>query len=106
MEAIINACKIAGGTKKLALTLGVSQSAIAQWCSGVRPVPVERCFAIEQATGGAVTRRDLCPDKWHLIWPELAAKDATPPGRELVVIGEEEGARAKKRPRNQGGGRA
>jgi hypothetical protein len=23
-----------------------------------------------------VTRRDLRPDDWHLIWPELADKDA------------------------------
>ena len=29
-------------------------------------------LAIERATHGAVTRRDLRPNDWHLIWPELA----------------------------------
>ncbi|MNF93491.1 hypothetical protein D3C84_761700 [compost metagenome] len=28
---------------------------------------------IEHATGGAVTRKDLRPDDWAKIWPELAA---------------------------------
>lgn len=31
-------------------------------------------LAIERATNGAVTRRDLRPDDWHLIWPELATE--------------------------------
>jgi len=35
-------------------------------------VPVERCVAIERATKGAVTRRDLRPNDWLQIWPELA----------------------------------
>lgn len=26
---------------------------------------------IERESKGAVTRRDLRPDDWHLIWPEL-----------------------------------
>lgn len=30
--------------------------------------------AIEQDTAGAVTRKDLRPNDWHLIWPELAAQ--------------------------------
>lgn len=29
------------------------------------------CVQIEQATDGAVTRRDLRPDDWAQIWPEL-----------------------------------
>lgn len=29
------------------------------------------CVAIEQASGGAVTRKDLRPDDWAQIWPEL-----------------------------------
>lgn len=29
------------------------------------------CAAIERATGGAVTRREMRPDDWWLIWPEL-----------------------------------
>lgn len=30
------------------------------------------CVAIEVVTSGAVTRRDLRPDDWARIWPELA----------------------------------
>ena len=44
---------------------------VSQWASGTKPVPIERCPAIERATSGAVTRRDLRPDDWHCIWPEL-----------------------------------
>lgn len=34
------------------------------------------CVAIERATGGAVTRRDLRPDDWREIWPELVEQEA------------------------------
>lgn len=30
-----------------------------------------RCVAIERATSGAVSRRDLRPLDWREIWPEL-----------------------------------
>ncbi len=39
---------------------------------GRRPQP-RYCLAIERATSGAVTRRDLRPDDAHLIWPDIAA---------------------------------
>lgn len=32
------------------------------------------CVAIEQATGGRVSRADLRPDDWAAIWPELAER--------------------------------
>jgi DNA-binding transcriptional regulator YdaS (Cro superfamily) len=35
-------------------------------------VPVEHCVAVEKATKGKVTRKDLRPDDWKSIWPELA----------------------------------
>ncbi len=38
---------------------------------GVRPCAAELAVAIEQQSGGAVTRRDVCPDNWRKIWPEL-----------------------------------
>lgn len=53
-----------------------SDAQIRQWQHGYAdrlPSPVN-CVAIEQATKGAVTRQDLRPDDWHLIWPELAKK--------------------------------
>jgi DNA-binding transcriptional regulator YdaS (Cro superfamily) len=51
---------------------------ISQWANRVRQIPIERCPAIERATGGAVTRRDLRPDDWHVIWPELAEREPSP----------------------------
>lgn len=57
-----------GGAAKLATILGVSAQAISNWKE--RGVPIERCMAIETATGGTVTRRDLRAD-WKDIWPEL-----------------------------------
>lgn len=61
-----------GAASGLSRALGVAPSLVSQWASGDRPVPVDRCVAIERATNGAVTRRDLRPDDWQLIWPELA----------------------------------
>lgn len=49
---------------------------VSQWKNNRRPVPLEYMAVIEQATGGKVTRKDLRPDDWHLIWPELARKKA------------------------------
>jgi DNA-binding transcriptional regulator YdaS (Cro superfamily) len=59
-----------------ARAVGVSPDMVYQWIKGIRPVSAERCVAIEQATAGAVTRKDLRPDDWHLIWPELTNKEA------------------------------
>lgn len=79
MNKIQAACKVIGGQAALARALGVSPAVVNQWVSGVRPVPIERCVAIERATAGAVTRRDLRPDDWRDIWPELVDVIATEP---------------------------
>lgn len=63
-----------GGSTQLAEKLGVSISFMSQMASGVAAISPARCVFIEQATGGAVTRQELRPDDWNLIWPELAEK--------------------------------
>lgn len=65
------ACEAVGGISALARILGVKPPTVSQWAKSERPIPVERCFAIERATNGVVTRRDLRPDDWQEIWPEL-----------------------------------
>jgi DNA-binding transcriptional regulator YdaS (Cro superfamily) len=45
---------------------------VADWISRDKPVPVVHMAAIEAYTAGAVTRRDMRPDDWRRIWPELA----------------------------------
>jgi DNA-binding transcriptional regulator YdaS (Cro superfamily) len=65
------ACDIAGGQASLANKLGVTTPTVNQWVSNHRPVPIKQCVAIEKITGGAVSRKDLRPDDWEKIWPEL-----------------------------------
>lgn len=73
---IVAACRLLGGRRALAERLAVTQSAIGNWKA--RGVPIMIAAAIESATAGAVTRRDLRPDDWHLIWPELAVVEPNP----------------------------
>ncbi len=75
MDDIIDkACEAAGGLAKLAAAISQTPQTVANWRA--RGVPVVHCAAIEQATAGKVTRRDLRPDDWQRIWPELATPDS------------------------------
>lgn len=60
-----------GGPVKLAAELGVSVQSVYFWRSGKRGLPFEHGASIERLTDGAVTRKDLWPQDWHRIWPEL-----------------------------------
>lgn len=42
---------------------------------GYRLAGEKLCVAIEKASAAEVTRRDLRPDDWHEIWPELAEQE-------------------------------
>lgn len=44
----------------------------------------ELCVNIERATSGAITRRDLRPDDWHRIWPELVTTEHPVPASEAA----------------------
>lgn len=76
--AIVNPMKLLDYVKtratqrELATKLGITPVLINQWANGKRPIPPERCVAIERATDGEVTRPELRPDDWESIWPELA----------------------------------
>lgn len=63
-----------GSARKLANDLSVSPSYLSQLASGKTRRSPERCVQIERATGGQVTRRELRPDDWQQIWPELSAE--------------------------------
>jgi DNA-binding transcriptional regulator YdaS (Cro superfamily) len=60
-----------GEAAELAKALGVSPSYLSQLASGNANISPIRAVEIEIATSGAVTRPELRPDDWHLIWPEL-----------------------------------
>jgi len=50
---------------------GIPGSSLSFWRHGKRPIPIERMLVIEMHTGGLVSRKDLCPDRWQELWPEL-----------------------------------
>ena len=64
-----------GSAAMLAGRIGITPVQISLWRAEKRPVPVQHCAAIERATDGAVTRRDLRPNDWAQIWPELVAPE-------------------------------
>ena len=61
-----------GSIGALAKTIGAHSPDVSRWASGGRPVPEKAAVAIERASGGLVTRKELRPDDWQDIWPELA----------------------------------
>lgn len=56
----------------LAKLIGYAPSFVNQWVNGNRPVPIEACVRIWNATEKQVTRQELRPDDFWLIWPDLA----------------------------------
>lgn len=76
---IDRASQIVGSATALAALLGVSKGAVFQWKLDGRMTPARHCVVIERATGGKVTRRELRPNDWAEIWPELAF-DSAPQG--------------------------
>lgn len=70
-NAFKKACDLVGPAS-LARILAVTPQAVNAWKKGERPVPVQHCLDIERATDGEVTRRDLRPNDWQKIWPDLA----------------------------------
>lgn len=72
---IEKAIYVLGSQAALAHACGVSQPAVCKWLKG-RVITPENAAAVERATNGLVTRRDLRPDDYWLIWPELSTGDA------------------------------
>lgn len=60
-----------GTAAKLASALNVSPSYLSQMAAGSAPISPARAVAIEKESGGQVTRKEMFPTDWHLIWPEL-----------------------------------
>ena len=51
-----------GRAASLGRAIGVTPVLVSQWANGRRPIPAERCPAIEKATSGEVTCEELRPD--------------------------------------------
>lgn len=78
---VVTAARLVGGPSALARAVGVKPPVIHEWIKEGRPVPERRCVLIERASSGAVTRRDLRPFDWWLIWPELVTEEHPVPER-------------------------
>jgi DNA-binding transcriptional regulator YdaS (Cro superfamily) len=66
--------ELLGGTNKVAKLCQVAPPAVAQW--KLRGIPHGQLLflaaEIEKQSHGLVTRKDLFPKSWGLVWPELA----------------------------------
>lgn len=77
MNSISTAAELVGGVSALARLLGVTPSAVHQWLRGQRPVPAERCPAIERLTLRAVTCEQLRPDvEWSVLRQSTSQESA------------------------------
>lgn len=75
-RALDAAAALVGGRAKFAQALGVRGSAVGNWKT--RGVPIEHCPRIEALAQNRITRRDLRPNDYLLIWPELAEPGRLP----------------------------
>lgn len=66
-----------GRQAALAAFLNVPAPNVCSWVSGQKQPSIKTAVAIEQFTGGEVTRKDLFPADWQQIWPELAEPAAS-----------------------------
>ena len=63
-----------GGTTAVARLVGIKPPCVHMWrTNGIPSGQLLRLAPIAEQRGIA-TRRDLRPDDWHLIWPELIGK--------------------------------
>jgi DNA-binding transcriptional regulator YdaS (Cro superfamily) len=72
-DPLDKAADIVGSQSALAVSLGVTKSAVNQWKDEGRRVPAEKCPAIERLTKGAVRCEDLRPDvDWAVLREQVA----------------------------------
>jgi hypothetical protein len=68
--------ELLGGTCKVARMVGVAPAAVAKW--KIHGIPhgkmIELAARLEVVSHRLVTRQDLFPTTWHLVWPELMPK--------------------------------
>lgn len=64
-----------GGTLAVASLTGIKPPSVSEWRQRGR-IPDDKLIRIAPVAEarGVVTRKELFPDDWHLIWPELADK--------------------------------
>jgi DNA-binding transcriptional regulator YdaS (Cro superfamily) len=61
-----------GRQAALARAIGAHAPDVSRWAKGTKSLPMRHAAAIEVATGGLVTRKEMFPNEWQRNWPELA----------------------------------
>ena len=59
---------------EFAKLIRVDPESISMWRNEKRSVPIHHCVVIEQVTDGQVTRKELRPNDYALIWPDLTPR--------------------------------
>lgn len=86
---IERACGLLGSQSAIARLLKISAPTVNQWVKRTRPVPAAYCTLIERATNGQVTRQELRPDDYWLIWPDLPAPELAKQGEPTESVAEQ-----------------
>lgn len=62
-----------GGTTKVAKMVGITPNAVSMWRKNNIPHAqfVFLAATLEKESHGLITRKDLFPKSYHIIWPEL-----------------------------------
>ena len=62
-----------GGATKVAKLTGVTPNAVSMWRKNNIPASQFLFIAatLEKESHGLITRKDLFPESYHVIWPEL-----------------------------------
>jgi DNA-binding transcriptional regulator YdaS (Cro superfamily) len=65
--------KLLGGPTKVANLVGVSVPAVSMWQNGIIPYDklVILAATLEKESAGLITRKELFPLSYKMIWPEL-----------------------------------
>lgn len=84
MTVLDQVLDVVGGQAELARAIGAKSQDIWNWARGGRPVPRDRCPAIERATGGKVVCEELRTD---IAWVRVPDPDwPHPEGRPCIDI--------------------
>lgn len=62
---------LSGGLSAAARSINVKPPTLSAWRDANADLPPKRCVQIEKITNGKVSRKDLRPNDWQEIWPEL-----------------------------------
>ena len=60
----------------VAKVASVTAGRVGHWCRELDEPPPAKCVLLEKWSKGQVTRQDLRPNDWHLIWPELVEEES------------------------------